>query len=218
MGNRFGGVAAVVAIGAALVLALGVVFTNAGGVDYAKGTYTFKQPATEYVDESIVLVQDGAVTDVWMSEADMTRNYYGYTPQTPATALQLGDDSAVTTRDGDTVRQCWFVGTESEHCVEFVDVTRLSGAEAARLSRWAGPADGEYVVHSQSVTWDEGSNSRVTITDGNYGVLSGGHDRDTVRYWIRGANEPFAICHDDPRSYDEEECWTWSEATDAKGV
>lgn len=207
MGSRWGGAAGATAIVAALVLAVGVAV--GGGIDYATGTYTFTEPATTYVDESIVLVQDGVVTDVWISDADRVNEYYGYTPQTPATAFQLGDDTAVTTVGGDTVRQCWFVNTESEHCTEFANVQPRSQSAAAKLSAWDGPEDGTYAVQSRSVTWGEGSSRTVVITDGNRSVLSGGYERDVVRYWVRGADEPFAMCHDDPRSYDEEECWTW---------
>jgi|GEM_PF-3437568 len=229
MGSRFGGVAGVVAIAAALMLALWVAM-GGRGIDYETGTYAFNEPATDFVDESRVLVQDGAVTDVWVSEADRAAENYGYTPQTPASALLAGDDSAVTTFTDDAVRQCWFVGTENEHCREFSNIRRLGAGAAAALGDWEGLADGEYYLTGVSVTWDIGSSTRATVANGvvttsEASALTGldmsslpAANGDWVRYWVFGSAEPFAICHDDPRSYDEEECWTWTEATDTSGA
>jgi len=232
METRFGGMAGVVAIAAALALALAVACSNASGFDYATGTYTFTEPATDYVDENLVLVRDGVVTDVWISESDRTNEYFGYTPPTPASALLAGDDSAVTTVEDETVRQCWFVGTENEHCIVFADIRPVSAGTGSALADWGGLEDGDFHFDSVSVTWDIGSPVRVTVEDGVItaadpanSVLLGldtaspaAPNGDWVRYWIHGAVEPFAICHDDPRSVDEEECWTWSEVTDARGA
>lgn len=230
MGNRFGGVAGVVAMGAALALALVIALTN-GRVDLERGTYVFTEPATDYVDENLVLVQDGFVTDVWISDADRENDYYGYTPTTPADAARLGDDGATVTREDDAIRQCWFVGTPDEHCTVFQGIEPLSAGRAARMSAWPGLADGSYYLEGVSVTWDTGSSSHATVTNGiitpetsdtslagiDTSSLPTEHG-DWVRYWVHGADEPFALCHDDPRSMDEEACWTWTEATDAKGA
>ena len=230
MGARFGGVAGVAAITVALVIALAAALSF-GRFDLATGTYTFTEPATDYVDESLVLVHDGYVTDVWISADNRVNEYYGYTPQTPATVLQLGDDTAALTRDGDTLRQCWFVGTEAEHCTMFEQIDRVSAGQARRMSAWSGLEDGSYYFEGISVTWDVGSNYRATVKDGVisaeptatslHGIDTSSlptEDGDWVRYWEHGANEPFAICHDDPRSIDEEECWTWSPATAGEGL
>ena len=71
-----------------------------GRVDLEGGTYVFVEPATDYVDDNLVLVQDGFVTDVWISDADRENEYYGYTPTTPADAARFGDDGS----DGDQKR------------------------------------------------------------------------------------------------------------------
>lgn len=126
MGTRFGGAAGVVSIAAALLLALAVAMATWGGLDLATGTYTFIRPATEHVDEARILVQHGAVTDVWISEGDRERNSFGFTPQSPNTALEMGDDSAVTTAEGSTIRQCWFAGSDGEHCAEFGDIKTVT--------------------------------------------------------------------------------------------
>lgn len=230
MGTRLGGAAGVVALGAALALALVIALTN-GGVDLEHGTYVFTEPANDYVDERLVLVQDGFVSDVWISDADRSMEYYGYTPRTPADAARSGDDDATVAREDDSVRQCWFVGTLDEHCTVFERIERLGDAQAARASAWAGLADGSYYLEGVSVTWDVGSSSHATVTNGVISpeasdtVLAGidtsslpAEHHDWVRYWVEGADEPFAICHDDPRTMDEEECWTWTEATNAKGA
>ena len=229
METRVGGVAGVVAIATALALALAVTFMNPSGLDFATGTYTFTEPATEYVDDNLVLVQDGHVTDVWISEADRVSEYFGYTPATPASAFLAGDDSAVTTADDASVRQCWFVGTENEHCTAFADIRPLSAGEASTLAEWSGLKDGDFQMEGLSVTWDTGSPVHVTVDDGVIaaadpastvllGVDTAHPPDDWVRNWVDGADEPFALCHDDPLSSDEEECWTWSEITDARGA
>jgi hypothetical protein len=222
MASRFGGVAGVIAIVAALVIALTLHIARGGAVDYAEGTYTFAVPATDYSEAKTVLVQDGVVTDVWISEAEAANQSFGYTPQTPAIAFESEDESSTVTQERGSVRQCWFVGTSDEHCTEFTDIEPLSAARAHQVSAWSGLADGTADLVSRSVTWEGGHTTRVSVQNGviidiepHDGLIN---DLDTsslestgvwVRYRLDGEADPFAICFDSRNASDEEVCYQW---------
>jgi len=185
MGNRFGGLAGTVALVAALALALGVVLTRGGDA------FTFSVPKTNYEDEHGVLVQDGAVTDVWVSEADRANESYGYTPEIPATRTRGSSLTRVPSLatwaglpDGtyrfDTRSVTWELG--NTHTVEIKDGV-VQNAPSPDLDLPAIDTN----------TW-------------------GAPGSNWVLYWVNDAAEPFAACYDETNAYDEEWCVVWSTA------
>jgi len=222
MGGRFGGVAGAVALAAGLVLALWVAI-GGRGIDLASGTYAFTQPATDYADAKRSLVQSGVVTDVWISEADRANQNFGYTPNTPAEVFAYPDESSTITTRGDSVSQCWFVGTADEHCTLFEDIERVSAVRAGSVSEWTGLEDGSYGLWTRSVTWEQGSSYVVEVENGvvqnapspdlDLPAIDtkqwGQPGSDWVLYWVNGAPEPFAACYDEVNTYDEEWCIEW---------
>ncbi|MGC4175273.1 hypothetical protein [Demequina sp.] len=221
MGNRYGGVAGMVALGAALVLALGVALTRAGELDYVTGTYTFVDPATEYSDASTVLVQNGVVTDVWISADEAAQEFFGYTPGTPADLLYEGNNTTIEAGENGEVTLCDHFSEGGENCDTFENIDQRSASAAARLSAWDGLADGTYRVDTRSVTWEVGSSHELDVKDRQIPAVPsvmpaidtnewGNGESNWVTYWVDGADEPFAACFDDPISYDEEWCVAWT--------
>ena len=194
--------------GAAIALAGAITLSGCSSPAYESDNYTFTVPATDYVDAQTVLVQDGVVTDVWMSETDKQSESYGYTPRLPSAA----DPSEKITEADGLVTVCHNPDVDPSNCTVYEDVTAISATNAALMGAWDGPADGTYTVTSRSVTWEETSVKTVTVTSGDLATIAPGNPEFRVRYWVDGAAEPFAVCTDDPNSYDEEGCYTWTPA------
>ena len=212
MGNRFGGVAAVVAIAAAIALSLGVILVGHAGVDYAHGTYTYDVRADLPNSGATVLVQDGVVTDVWGAEA-------GETPQSPARSFIEGTTVEV---DGSTTRLCNTNPDASLDCREYENVVAMSSAKASALAAWPGLPDGDYAIAWETPWWQTTGTTPITIANGTVtdaqpaDELLGRESAEWltahgswVRYWSTGSDQPFAICYDDPNGADEEVCYTW---------
>ena len=192
-----------------MAIATAIALSGCSSPAYEGDNYTFTMPATDYVDAKTAMVQDGVVTDIWISAADKDSESYGYTPEPPSAA---DPSKAVTEADG-VVSVCHDPDVDPSNCTTYEDVRAISAANAALMAAWDGPADGTYAVTSRSVTWDESSVKTVTVTNGDLATIAPGNPAFRVRYWVEGAAEPFAACVDDPNSYDEESCYTWSTAT-----
>jgi len=219
MANRVGLAAIVVVCGSLLAACT-------ASLDLDNGTYSYAVPATDHMGEQRVLVQDGVVTDVWISEDGRELEYYGYTPRHPGQQVGSAGDGTVTQTDS-SITICWPPIDGEDHCSEWTQIAPLASGQARQMAAWDGIADGTYDFDTRSVTWDRSSRVTATIEDGAVTEANPqGADVPTpapskwtssgenwVRYWIHGASEPFAACFDDPNVYDEESCWTWTEAS-----
>lgn len=224
MASRFGGAAGIVAIAAALLIAFALPLAGGSGTDYANGTYSFVVPASDYADASTVLVQDGVVTDVWISKAAAAQQLFGYTPQTPADMLYEGNNTEIAA-SGSGVTMCDRFDGGGENCNTFGEVRALSQGQARRISTWDGLPEGSADLLGRSVTWGLGDITRVSVDhavivdtaphDGLINGLDTSALEDTgvwVRYRVGGESDPFAICLDSPNASDEEVCYQWGTA------